>query len=105
MKKATGKEAKDLAIAIDRSPATVSTTLSLSRCIPAVQEAAAQGKIGLEDWYVMSKVDGVQQEAMLQAKLNGASAKSLKQMCKKDGEQETVRVTRIKCEVPGKQAT
>jgi len=100
-----GATARELASAIDRSEASVSMTLSLSRCIKSVQEAAAQGKIGIKDWHAISQVAEDQQEAMLAAKLNGASAEQLKNLRKSGGEQETVKVTRIKCEVPGKKAT
>jgi ParB/RepB/Spo0J family partition protein len=99
-----GKGGKDLAAAIDRSEASVSRTLSLSRCIPAVQEAAAQGKLGLNDWTAISQVGEEQQETMLLAKLNGTSAEGLKRLRKQGGDQETVTVTRINCEVPGKKA-
>lgn len=104
LKHHAGATAKELALAIDRSEAAVSMTLSLFRCIKPVQEAAAQGKIGIKDWNAISQVAADQQEAMLAAKLNGASSEQLKRLRKSGGEQETVKVTRIKCEVPGRKA-
>ena len=87
--------AKDSAQAIDRSEAGVSMTLSLSKCIKAVQEAAALGKLGVKDWNAMSQVGEEQQAVMLLAKLNGASAQGLKRMRKKPG--NTIRTARVKC--------
>ena len=87
--------AKELTKAIDRSEALVSMTLSLSKCIKPVQEAAQQGKIGLKDWYAMSQVAPEQQEVMLLAKLNGASADDLKKLRKKPG--NVVRTAKVKC--------
>ena len=87
--------AKELTKAIDRSEALVSMMLSLSKCIAAVHEAAQLGKIGVKDWYAMSQVAPEQQEVMLLAKLNGASAEGLKRMRKKPD--NAVRTARVKC--------
>ena len=98
-----GSTAKHLAQAIKRSEAFLSMILSLDKCLPEVKEAAAEGKIGLKDWHAISQADD--QLALLAAKLKGASSDQLKRLRKSGGEQETVKVTRIKCEVPGKKAT
>lgn len=94
-----GATAKELATALDRSEASVSRTLSLSKCICCVQQAAAQGKLGLKDWYAISQVPPEQQEAMLLAKLNGASAEQLERMRRKPSG-STVRTSRVKCLMP-----
>jgi ParB family chromosome partitioning protein len=47
--------------------------LSLFDTIPAVQEAAAAGKIGLAAWYAISLVDASEQPALLQMYLAGMS--------------------------------
>ena len=78
-----GKGGKDLAAALDRSEASVSMTLSLSRCIRIVQEAAAAGQIGLKDWHAISQAPEGEQESLLMAKLQGASAEGLKRMRRK----------------------
>ncbi len=75
-----GRTGKDLAAAIDRSEASVSMTLSLHRCIPAVKEAAKEGKIGLKDWYAISQGNEQQQVEMLAAKLNDTSTADLKRV-------------------------
>lgn len=93
-----GKGGKDLAAALDRSEASVSMTLSLSRCVKAVQEAAAAGKLGMKDWHAMSQVDEQQQLVMLEAKLNGTSAEGLKRLRKKPA--SAVRTARVKCAMP-----
>jgi ParB family chromosome partitioning protein len=98
LKSHPGATAKDLAQAIDRSEAAVSMTLSLSRCIKSVQEAAALGKLGLKDWYGISQASEEQMAAMLIAKLNGASAEGLKRMRRKPG--NAVRLARVKCAMP-----
>lgn len=99
----TGSSAKHLAQAINRSEAFVSMVLSLDKCLPEVKEAAAEGKIGFKDWHAISQADD--QLALLTAKLKGASCEQLKRLRKSGGEQETVKVTRIKTDVPGRKAT
>lgn len=99
----SGSTAKDLAGAIHRSETFVSVVLSLDRCITAAKEAAAEGSIGLKDWHAISQADD--QVALLAAKLKGASAEQLRRLRKSGGEQESVKVTRIKCEVPGRKST
>jgi ParB/RepB/Spo0J family partition protein len=51
-----GVTAKDLATRIDRDPSTIVRILSLSKCIPLVQLAAADGKLGPSEWYAIAKV-------------------------------------------------
>jgi ParB family transcriptional regulator, chromosome partitioning protein len=93
-----GSTAKDLAARIDRDPSTLVRTLSLSKCIQPVQQAAADGKLGVSEWYAISKVPEAEQEAMLAAKLAGASRDQLEQRGRKlrGGEAPGIRVNRLK---------
>ena len=102
LKHREGASAKELAWAIDMSESYVSKVLSLSRCIPAVVEAAARGKLGLSDWSAISKVGEVEQEILLAAKLNGASRDELESRGRRvrNGTKPAVRVTRMKCQMP-----
>jgi ParB/RepB/Spo0J family partition protein len=97
-----GANAKALASAIDRSEAYVSSILSLLRCVHPVRDAAAAGKIGLSDWRAISKVPANEQEALLAAKLGGASRDELESRGRKlrNGHKEAVRVSRLKCQLP-----
>src|ERR1700677_3587203 len=51
-----GATARDLAARINRDPSTLVRILSLSKCIPLVQLAAEDGKLGPSEWYAISKV-------------------------------------------------
>ena len=97
-----GATAKQLADAINRTEAYVSKLLSLDRCIQPVKDAAAEGKIGLSDWYALSKAPDAQQEALLTAKLNGASRDELESKSRKarNGSKPVVRMSRVKCLLP-----
>lgn len=44
-----------------------------------MQQAAAEGKLGLSEWYAISKVPEAEQEALLAAKLGGANRDQLEQ--------------------------
>lgn len=56
---------------LDMDPSQVPKYLSLFDCIPAVQEAAQAGGIGLSDWYKLSGLPPDQQRRMLAARLRG----------------------------------
>jgi len=96
-----GATNKDVATAISRSEGLVSMTLSLSKCIKQVQDAAAAGKIGLKDWYAMSTGSDEQQLAMLIAKLSGASRTEVEATKRqaRNGSQAKETTSRIKVEV------
>lgn len=102
MKANPDAKAQNLAVRIGRDPSTVSKILSLARCIPAVQEAAKAGFLGISDWAVVSKVSEQQQHELLAAKLNGASRDELESRGRKarNGGKPTVRVSRVKCQMP-----
>jgi ParB family transcriptional regulator, chromosome partitioning protein len=93
-----GATAKDLAARIDRDPSTLVRILSLSKCIPLVQLAAEDGKLGPSEWYAVSKVPEAEQGAMLAAKLAGASRDQLEQRGRKlrIGEALAIKVNRLK---------
>src|SRR6516165_3457109 len=93
---------KDLADALHLDPSMVTRLLSPCRCIPAVQEALKQGKIGISDTYAISKLGESEQAGLLALKLSGASRDQLEQAGRKsrNGGQATVRVQRVKCVLP-----
>jgi ParB family transcriptional regulator, chromosome partitioning protein len=72
--------------------------LSLAKCVPLVQQAAAEGKLGASEWYAISKVPEAEQPAMLQAKLAGASRDQLEDRGRKlrNGEEQGIKVNRLK---------
>jgi len=94
----SGGTAKELAAIIDRDPSTLVRILSLSKCIQAVQQAAAEDKLGPSEWYAISKVPEAEQEAMLAAKLAGASRDQLEQRGRKlrNGEAPGIKVNRLR---------
>jgi ParB/RepB/Spo0J family partition protein len=93
-----GATAKELAAKIDRDPSTLVRILSLSKCVQPVGQAAGEGKLGPSEWYAISKVPEAEQQAMLTAKLEGASRDQLEQQCRKlrHGEARGPRVNRLK---------
>ncbi len=86
-----GANGKQLAEAISRSEGYVSMVLSLDRCIAQAKALAAAGELGLKEWYALSKLSPEKQVE----KLKGHQP---------EGEHETIKVKRIKCEVPGRKA-
>jgi ParB-like chromosome segregation protein Spo0J len=90
LKASPGKCGADLARAVGRSEGYVSMVLSLSKCIPQVQELAAANKIGMKLWWAYSRLSPEQQIA----KLKGHAPNG----------HETEKVTRISTPVPGKKA-
>jgi ParB/RepB/Spo0J family partition protein len=93
-----GATARDLAARIDRDPSTLVRILSLSKCSQAVQQAAAEGKLGLSEFYAISKVPEAEQEAMLAAKLSGESRDQLEKRGRRlrNGEAPGIKVNRLK---------
>ena len=87
-----GATAKDLAAKINRDPSMLVRILSLGGCIPAVQEAAAEGKLGPSVWYEIKKLPGEEeQQAMLAATLAGESRDQLERRGRKSQERGSVR--------------
>ena len=94
-----GATSRELAAAIDRREDYVSKVLSLDRCIQPVKDAAAEGKLGLSDWYAISRVSDDEQAVLLAAKLNGASRDDLESRRRKagKGDKPAVRAARLRC--------
>jgi ParB family transcriptional regulator, chromosome partitioning protein len=78
-----GATARDLAARIDRDPSMLVRILSLAKCVQPVQQAAAEGRLGPSEWYAISKAPESEQQALLAAKLAGASRDQLEQRGRK----------------------
>ena len=102
-----GWNQKSLAENLHLSESMIVRLLSPSKCIPSWQEALAAGKVGISDCYAASKLDPEGQEALLALKLSGASRDAIEKAGRKSrtAATDSVRVNRIKCQVPGKGAT
>jgi ParB family chromosome partitioning protein len=100
-------KSKDLADHLHRDPSSVTRLLSPSKCIPLVQEALRECKLGITDVYAISKLAEAEQAAALAMKLAGASRDQLERMGRKKRTEEPLqaRLTRIKCPLPSGQAT
>lgn len=99
-----GATAKMLAQAVSLTESYISKIFTLDGCIPQVKEAAAQGKIGVSDWYAMSKVGEAEQLGLLTAKLNGLvkNRDQLERQTRKARNGfDTVRVSRVNLPLPG----
>lgn len=92
---------KDLAGFLHLDASTVTRLLSPSQCIPAVQEALKEGKLGISDCYAISKLPESEQAALLAMKLSGASRDAIEQAARKqrNGNAPVIKVARIKCPV------
>jgi ParB family chromosome partitioning protein len=97
-----GWMAKDCAEFLHLDPSMLTRLLSPCRCVPAVQEALKQGKIGISDCYAISKLSEPEQAGLLALKLSGASRDQLEVAGRKsrNAGQPTVRVQRVKCILP-----
>jgi len=89
---------KDLAEHLKFDPSMVTRLLSPSKCIAAVQEALAAGRIGISDCYAMSKADAKEQARLLALKLDGVSRDVIEQQGRKErnGGTQAVRLSRCK---------
>lgn len=99
---------KELANLLNIDPSMVTRLRSVARCIPAVREALSAGTIGISDAYALSKCSTPEEQAtLLSQKLGGASRDSIEQAGRKNrtGTVAALRVSRIRCPVPGKGAT
>ncbi len=109
MEKTPGATAKDLAAKIDRDPSMLTRLLSLWKTIPPVVKAAAEGKIGPKAWYSISLLAEADQAGVLEMHLAHVPAAQIvelsRQKRKPSSAGSTVKVSRIKCEVPGKGVT
>jgi ParB family chromosome partitioning protein len=73
VKEKKGWSKKELADHLHMDPSLPGRYPSLFETIPAVQEAAAAGKIGLAAWHAISLVDASEQPTLLQMYLGGMS--------------------------------
>lgn len=103
---------KDLAEHLHLDPSMVTRLLSPSKCIPTVQEALRANTITIRDCYAISQLpEEKDQQGLLNLRLApGGKLADVEQHSRKarkasNGTAATIRVTRIKCEVPGKGAT
>jgi ParB family transcriptional regulator, chromosome partitioning protein len=94
---------KDLAEQLHIDPSMVIRLLSPSKCIASVKAAFAEGKIGISDCYVLSRLSEAEQPAALAMRLNGASRDRLANHARqqRSGDKPKVRASRVKCELSG----
>jgi ParB family transcriptional regulator, chromosome partitioning protein len=94
---------KQLAEQLHLDPSMVMRLLSPSKCVPNVQAAFAEGRIGVSDCYQISRLPEAEQAAALAMKLKGASRDELASHArrKQGGEKSAVRTSRVKCELGG----
>lgn len=93
---------KDLAEHLYLDPSMVTRLLSPSKCIPAVQTALEEGKIGISDCYAISKLPEKEQAGLLAQKLCGASRDALESHGRKTRNRNStsVRLSRVKIAMP-----
>lgn len=93
---------KELAAHLKLGESTVTKYLSPSRCVPEVQEAVENGRIGITAAYEISRAPADQQAGLLAMKLSGTSRDGLAQHVRKQKNQSApqVRVKRIVCPLP-----
>lgn len=93
-----GATVAELAAKISRDPSMLTRIMSLAKCIPAVQQAAAEGKLAPSQWYAISKVPEAEQQTMLAATLAGESRDQLESRGRKlrNGQAAIVKVNRLR---------
>lgn len=104
-----GATATQLAEKIDRDPSMLTRLNSLWKTIPAVVKAAQEGRIGPKAWYQISLVDQRDQPELLEMYLSGMPSAKISELSRKKRTQVPGstggKVSRIKCQVPGKGVT
>ena len=83
LQEANNWQLKDVARALSLDPATVTRLMSVSKCIPAWQDALRSGKVGIGDCYSASRLSEAEQPGLLALKLSGATRDELAQVAKK----------------------
>lgn len=93
---------KDLAEFLHIDPSMVTRWLSPDKCVPAVQEALKDGKIGISDAYAISRLPESEQAPLLALKLSGASRDAIEQVGRKKRASATpsVKLSRVKIAMP-----
>ena len=109
IKQKKGWNNKELATHLHMDQSLPTRYLSLFDTIPPVQEAAAAGKIGPAAWYQISLLAASDQPGLLEMHLAGIPTKQVASLSRKLRKGvpagSSVRVSRIRCPVPGKGAT
>lgn len=94
---------KQLAARLGLSEPTVSKYLAPARCVPAVREALAAGRIGIAACYEISRADADQQPGLLAQALAGTSRDELAAKVRKPRKSSSIpqaRVRRLVCPLP-----
>jgi ParB/RepB/Spo0J family partition protein len=93
-----GATVAELAAKISRDPSMLTRIMSLAKCAPEVQQAAAEGKLGPSQWYAISKVPEAEQLAMLAATAAGVSRDQLESRGRKlrSTQAVSVKINRLK---------
>jgi ParB family chromosome partitioning protein len=93
---------KALAEHLHLSESAVSKLLSPSKCSGSWQEALAAGRVGISDCYAASGLPEADQAALLTLKLSGANRDAIVHAGRKsrNGNTPSVKVTRVKCQLP-----
>lgn len=101
---AKGCSGKQLAEFLNIAEGTVVKYVSFEACIPAVQQALDEGKIGITTVYEISKVPPDQQLELLQSRLAGTTRDELAEKLRRPKGQAKgkpqVRTKRIVCQLP-----
>ena len=104
-----GATATQLAEKIDRDLSMLTRLNSLWKTIPAVVKAAEDGKIGPKTWYQISLVEQKDQHELLEMYLSGMPSAQIAEISRKKRAPASAntggKVSRIKCQVPGKGMT
>ncbi len=97
-----GATSKELAGKIDRDASMLTRLNSVWKACPAVQRAAAEGKVGPKAWYQLSLLPQAEQAEVLEMYLAGTPAGQIAELCRKKrtNAAPTVKLSRIKAELP-----
>ena len=93
---------KELAAHLHLGESTITKYLAPSRCVPEVQKALEDGRVGITACYEISRAAPESQAEMLALKLSGTSRDGLAERVRRQKSQSTpqVRVKRIVCPLP-----
>ncbi len=97
-----GWHLQDVAEALGLHPSMVTRLVSPSKCIPAVQEALKEDRIGISDCYEFSQESPDRQVELLRMRLSGASRDAIKEARRKSRSENTptVKLSRVKIAMP-----
>jgi ParB/RepB/Spo0J family partition protein len=95
--------AKDIADRLHKDPSWVTKVLATDKCIAAVKNALKAALIGSSDVYAISKAEtDIEQQALLNAKLSGASRDAIERQRRKaqSTNASEVRMAKVKLPLP-----